>query len=337
MLMLSLLCRRVVWCAFLNQLVLGTQVMLPLTILVYMIRSLPAVQENGSPSEVLVGRYQGAVASLYPIGLMLTSYLWGRFSDRFGRKPVIIFGQVVSGAASVCLGLAGSHYFILCLARFVPGLLNGAFGAIKAALGESCDSTNQALGYSYLSMAWGLGSVVGPAMGGFASRPCEPSSVLHRVFPCGEGALLVRYPFLLPCLFMLVMSLTAAGITAVFLEETCPNVVGGKAPRAAAWTPALGDDDGDDNEEGKGLLAPEVDQDTQQEVELISLRSPAAAAATVPPPPPQWWAASGVVRALAGYTMVAFLYILMDETVPLYSSAGPEDGGLGLAPAELAG
>lgn len=53
-------------------------------------------------------------------------------------------------------------------------------------LGEKCDATNQATGMGWMSMGWGLGSIMGPALGGFLSSPCDQ----WRHFPlCRHGQL----------------------------------------------------------------------------------------------------------------------------------------------------
>ena len=55
--------------------------------------------------------------------------------------------------------------------RAASGLLNGNVPILKAYMGTITDSTNQAAGMSILALSWGLGSAVGPLLGGFLAEP----------------------------------------------------------------------------------------------------------------------------------------------------------------------
>lgn len=57
------------------------------------------------------GYYTGWLAIAYTFGTILTSYAWGRFADRIGRKPVMIIGMCASGITSVAFGLSTSFGF----------------------------------------------------------------------------------------------------------------------------------------------------------------------------------------------------------------------------------
>lgn len=57
---------------------------------------------------------------------------------------------------------------------------------LKIMLGEKCDASNQAAGMGWWSLGWGLGSIMGPAVGGFLSNPCDQ----WEAFPlCSHGQL----------------------------------------------------------------------------------------------------------------------------------------------------
>ena len=57
--------------------------------------------------------------------------------------------------------------------RFLVGMFNGIIGTAKAILGDVSDDTNQAFGLSLLSVGWGSGLLLGPAIGGYLSEPCN--------------------------------------------------------------------------------------------------------------------------------------------------------------------
>jgi len=68
--------------------------------------------------------YAGMVTSAFTLAEFSTGMMWGRLSDKFGRKPIMITGLVGTGVSAIIFGLAPSLTVAL-LARTVGGLLNG--------------------------------------------------------------------------------------------------------------------------------------------------------------------------------------------------------------------
>jgi hypothetical protein len=160
----------------------------------------------------LIGRYAGFLASLFPFAQFCTSLLWGSVSDRVGRKPVLIFGNVVASVSAVLFGLSG-NYTMACLVRLIGGFLNGVITVTKTTLGELCDKTNQRQGFAVLSLGWGIGTIAGQVIGGVAARPCQQYNIEH----C--PAILRHHPFILPCVGAAFFSAVAA-VATFFLTET---------------------------------------------------------------------------------------------------------------------
>lgn len=115
----------------------------------------------------------GASASL--LGLLVTSYsgcqflfapIWGRLSDRFGRRPVMLSTIVGTAVSLALLGWAPSLFWL-----FAARLLGGAFGAnISVASAYITDLTSEGERTKYmgfLGASFGIGFVLGPAIGGF--------------------------------------------------------------------------------------------------------------------------------------------------------------------------
>lgn len=107
----------------------------------------------------------GLLMSVYSAMQFLFSPFWGRLSDRLGRRPILLF----------CLLCEGLSYFLFALARslewlFVARLLAGFFGAsISTASAYISDITpkyERSKGMALIGVAFGLGFVVGPALGG---------------------------------------------------------------------------------------------------------------------------------------------------------------------------
>lgn len=116
-------------------------------------------------------------ASPFVIGLLVTSYslmqfltapLWGRLSDRVGRRPVILLGLLGAFAAYLTYGLAGALW-LLFLGRIVAGIFGGNLAAAQAYIADSTTGENRARGMGLIGAAFGLGFIFGPAIGGALS------------------------------------------------------------------------------------------------------------------------------------------------------------------------
>lgn len=102
----------------------------------------------------------------YSLGQLITSPLWGRLSDRVGRKPVLIVG-LVGGVLSYVWIAQASSVLELGAARLFGGLMAGNVGAAFAAAADLADEKTRARNMGLLGAAVGLGFIVGPALGGF--------------------------------------------------------------------------------------------------------------------------------------------------------------------------
>jgi MFS family permease len=107
--------------------------------------------------------------------IFLTSQLWGRASDKFGRLPVVLFGLTSYGILLALLayilgvglsGGSGSFVFAgLIACRTLHGALTaGVLPASQAHLADESDSTERVGGMAAVSLAFGLGSLVGPGV-----------------------------------------------------------------------------------------------------------------------------------------------------------------------------
>lgn len=102
---------------------------------------------------------------LYSFGQLIGAPIWGAMSDRFGRRPVLLITLLANAAASWLLGLADTG-LLLGLSRIVAGL---AAGNISTAYAYATDVTTDATrprALGLLGSAFGLGFIVGPALGG---------------------------------------------------------------------------------------------------------------------------------------------------------------------------
>ena len=111
----------------------------------------------------------GLLVSSFSLMQLIFTPLWGRLSDRFGRRPILVLGLVCSVASYVLFGFA--HTIVLL---FVSRMLGGIGGAnISAAQAYIADVTpphERAKGMGLIGAAFGLGFVFGPVIGGLLSQ-----------------------------------------------------------------------------------------------------------------------------------------------------------------------
>jgi MFS family permease len=100
---------------------------------------------------------------------LLSAPFWGRFSDRYGRRPALLVGLTASCIAYVVFAFAGSIWLLL-LSRIVQGAGGGTVGVIQAYVADSVEPESRAKALGWLSAATNVGVAIGPAIGGMALR-----------------------------------------------------------------------------------------------------------------------------------------------------------------------
>ncbi len=113
-------------------------------------------------------------ASALMVGLLSTSYslmqflftpIWGRLSDRFGRRPLILLSLSGSCVGFLIFGLAGSLK-VLFVGRMVAGIAGAIIPTTNAYIADVTTPENRAKGMGLVGAAFGLGFILGPAIGG---------------------------------------------------------------------------------------------------------------------------------------------------------------------------
>ncbi|PHH68822.1 hypothetical protein CDD80_7212 [Ophiocordyceps camponoti-rufipedis] len=159
--------------------------------------------------------YAGMVTSAFTLAEFATGVMWGRLSDKIGRKPVLLTGLLGTALSVLAFGFAPNLPVALG-ARALGGLLNGNIGVLQTTVAELVTvREQQPRAYTIMPMVWCIGSIIGPIIGGALARPCISYPDL---FP--RGTIWDRFPYLLPNLFSAAAVLVGVVIGILFLDET---------------------------------------------------------------------------------------------------------------------
>ncbi|MGB8862090.1 MAG: MFS transporter [Ilumatobacteraceae bacterium] len=153
----------------------------------------------------ILGRYAERFgASGLTVGFLFASFslaqfvcapLLGRLSDRIGRKPVIIISLLGTAVGSFVTG-AANVLWLLFLGRLIDGGSGASLAVAQAAVGDMAAPKDRPRLMGLLGAAFGIGFVVGPALGGLASLggPHVPFYVAGVLALVNAGAAMVRLP-----------------------------------------------------------------------------------------------------------------------------------------------
>lgn len=111
----------------------------------------------------------GALVAAFSVAQLLSAPAWGRLSDRYGRRPAILTGLLVSAVAYVIFAFADSIW-LLFLSRIIQGLGGGTIGVVQAYVADISIEKDRAKALGWLSAVTSLGAVVGPAIGSLLVR-----------------------------------------------------------------------------------------------------------------------------------------------------------------------
>ncbi|MGH9872804.1 MAG: MFS transporter [Pyrinomonadaceae bacterium] len=114
-----------------------------------------------------IGTIMGFIVASFTLAQLLSAPMWGRFSDRVGRRPTLIIALGASAIAYLIFGFANS-LLLLFLSRLVQGAGGGTVGVIQAYVADSTDPKDRARALGWLSATTNLGVALGPVLGSFA-------------------------------------------------------------------------------------------------------------------------------------------------------------------------
>ncbi|KAJ7484262.1 major facilitator superfamily multidrug-resistance, DHA1 sub-family [Mycena latifolia] len=273
------------------------------------------------------GYWAGVLESVFFVAEFLSVYSWGRASDRFGRRPVLLLGPL--GLAFALIGFGWSKNFgSLVVFRCAQGVFNGNIGVVKTVMAEIADSSNLAQIMALIPLAWSSGSTLGPIIGGLLSDPEErwPNSF-------GKFRILRENPYLLPCAAVGLLSLSFFFLGLVGLKESSPMILARRKREklriSASTDPTLTTNliAGDRPTYGAIAGADVTDTptesgrpDTRVDEELPTMRELLVPRLVIP---------------LLNYGFFCFSQTAFQVLFPLMYSTSIENGGLGFSPYQI--
>lgn len=106
----------------------------------------------------------GVLISAFSIAQLAVSPVWGQLSDRYGRRPAILIGLVITAVAYVVFAFSGS-VAVLLVSRVVQGIGGGTIGVVQAYVADASPPEERTKSLGWLTAVTSFGAVVGPAFG----------------------------------------------------------------------------------------------------------------------------------------------------------------------------
>lgn len=156
---------------------------------------LPTISENLG----IKGMALGLLTASYALAQFISSPILGNLSDKYGRKPILVISKAGTVLAYIMLAFSQSYGLIL-LSRLIDGFTGGNIPAARAYISDVTTKENRARGMAIIGMAFGLGFILGPALGGI-------------FFSIGKSKTL-------PALIGAGLSLLSLTLTQLFLDES---------------------------------------------------------------------------------------------------------------------
>lgn len=129
------------------------------------IPSLPDIMRRFMSDEARVSQYFGYFISIYALMQFLASPLLGALSDRWGRRPLLLISLLVAGLDYILMAYAPT-LTILFLGRILAGLTGANITVAMAYIADISNDKNRSSNFGLIGAAFGLGFIIGPAIGG---------------------------------------------------------------------------------------------------------------------------------------------------------------------------
>lgn len=109
------------------------------------------------------------ILAAFSLAQLVSAPFWGRFSDRYGRRPALLVGLASSAVAFALFGLANS-ILLLFVFRLIQGAGGGTTGVVQAYVSDAVPPEKRAEALGWISAATNAGVMIGPALGSLAVK-----------------------------------------------------------------------------------------------------------------------------------------------------------------------
>lgn len=159
--------------------------------------------------------FGGLLGALYSFLQFIAAPFWGSLSDRIGRKPVLLV-SISFLALSYLIWFFSGSFTLLILSRFLAGIMGGNISTATAVVADVTDKDNRSKGMAIIGVAFALGFILGPAIGGIFS-----TINLTKIYP--ELTAWGVNPFSVPALVAFVLSAFNVYLVLKNFKETLPK------------------------------------------------------------------------------------------------------------------
>lgn len=132
---------------------------------------MPELMEFFGVPENDIAHWAGIASSTFSICQACTGLLWGAASDRYGRKPMVLFGFFNTMWTMLLWGFSVNLPMAL-MARALQGLTSGNIGILRTIVAELCPWKElQPRAFSVMPLVYTTGATIGPVLGGGLANP----------------------------------------------------------------------------------------------------------------------------------------------------------------------
>lgn len=136
--------------------------------------------------------WMGMLFAAFSLAQFISTPIIGRLSDRFGRKPLLLY-SVLGTAVSFLLFAMGKSAPMLFFARILDGISGGNISVAQAVISDTTEPKERAKWFGILGAAFGFGFVFGPAIGGILSNITLEAPFYFAAIISLLGALMVGF------------------------------------------------------------------------------------------------------------------------------------------------
>lgn len=134
-----------------------------------LVNHLQVLAHAAHASELATGAlFAGALGSVYSLMQFIFSPIWGARSDRHGRRPILLF-TIAGNALSYLLLFFSGSFILFFIGRLLAGIMGGNLAVAIAAVSDVTTRENRAKGMGIVGVAFGLGFLTGPVIGGLSA------------------------------------------------------------------------------------------------------------------------------------------------------------------------